>query len=216
MNINKTGFAIVTLIMIIGLAVPAWSQDAAQSSTQEAAPSSTMGEDQPSAKEAEPPTTMEGTQPPAQKEAESSTMGEDQPSAKETESPSTMEETQPPTLKEAESSDQMSDQSAVQLAEAVVCRDVVDRAPVGSGDVFAKEVPKVYCFTRVVGGEGTQLTYNWYHNGSLKASVKLDIRSANYRTWSSKTMIPEWTGEWMVEILSDDGKPLESIIFYLK
>ncbi len=184
MNINKTGFAIVTLIMIIGLAVPAWSQDAAQSSTQEAAPSSTMGEDQPSAKEAEPPTTME--------------------------------ETQPPTLKEAESSDQMSDQSAVQLAEAVVCRDVVDRAPVGSGDVFAKEVPKVYCFTRVVGGEGTQLTYNWYHNGSLKASVKLDIRSANYRTWSSKTMIPEWTGEWMVEILSDDGKPLESIIFYLK
>ena len=132
-----------------------------------------------------------------------------QPAAQETAQPGMSQETAQPSTQEATPSD-------VHLAEAVVCQDVIDRAPVGSGDVFAKEVPKVYCFTRVVGAEGTQLTHNWYYQGSLKASVKLNVRSSDYRTWSSKTMLPEWTGEWMVEILSADGKPLESIIFFLK
>ena len=109
------------------------------------------------------------------------------------------------------------DESAVQIESAVVCQDVVDREPVGSGDVFAKETPKVFCFCRVVGAsEDTQITHNWYYKGSLKASVKLNVRSSNWRTWSSKTLIPEFAGEWMVEILSADGTPLESIIFFVQ
>lgn len=107
--------------------------------------------------------------------------------------------------------------SVVQIEDAVVCQDVADRAPVGSSDIFVRETSKVFCFCRVVGAEpGTQITHNWYYNGSLKASVKLNVRSSNYRTWSSKTLSPEWQGEWMVEILSDDGKPLESIVFMVK
>ncbi len=107
--------------------------------------------------------------------------------------------------------------SAVQIEDAVVCQDVVDRAPVGSSDMFVRETSKVYCFCRVVGAEpGSKITHNWYYNGSLKASVKLNVGSSNFRTWSSKTLYPEWQGEWMVEILSDDGKPLESIVFMIK
>ena len=126
-------------------------------------------------------------------------------------------EAQPASQQGAQSGGQPATQAGASIAEAVVCQDVVDRAPVGSSDVFAKEVPKVYCFTRVVGATpGTQLTHNWYYQGALKASVKLNVGSTNYRTWSSKTMTPEWSGEWMVEVLSADGKPLDSIIFFLK
>ena len=115
------------------------------------------------------------------------------------------------------SAQQPPDSADVHLAEAVVCQDVVNRAPVGSGDVFAKEIPKVYCFTHVIGATpGTQMTHNWYYQGTLKASVKLKVGSSDFRTWSSKAMMPQWTGEWMVEILSADGKPMESIIFSLK
>jgi hypothetical protein len=104
--------------------------------------------------------------------------------------------------------------SVVQIEDAVVCQDVVDRKPVGAGDQFAKETPKVYCFCRVVGAQaGSQITHNWYFNGALKASVKLYVGSTNFRSWSSKTLPPGATGEWMVEILSDDGKPLENISF---
>lgn len=106
---------------------------------------------------------------------------------------------------------------ALQIEDAVVCQDIVDRAPVGSGEVFAKETTKVFCFTRVVGASGeTEVTHNWYYKGTLKSSVKLSVRSNNWRTWSSKTMTPEWTGEWMVEILSEEGTPLESIIFFMQ
>lgn len=108
-------------------------------------------------------------------------------------------------------------QSAVQIQDTVVCQDIVDRAPVGSGDVFAKESAKLYCFSRVVGAPAdTEITHNWYYKGTLKSSVKLSVRSNNWRTWSSKSMMPEWTGEWMVEILSDEGTPLESIIFFIQ
>jgi hypothetical protein len=109
------------------------------------------------------------------------------------------------------------DDAGLQIESAAVCQDVVDREPVGISDVFAKETPRVFCYCRVVGAAGeTQVTHNWYYKGSLKASVKLNVRSPNWRTWSSKTIIPEWTGEWMVEILSADGTPLESIIFYVQ
>jgi|GEM_PF-1525966 len=107
--------------------------------------------------------------------------------------------------------------SAVKIEDAVVCQDVVDRAPVGASDTFAKETARVYCFSRVVGADpDSQITHNWYYKGALKASVKLNVRSSNFRTWSSKALLPEWSGEWMVEILSDDGKPLESIIFVVQ
>ena len=107
--------------------------------------------------------------------------------------------------------------SAVQIEDAVVCQDVVDRAPVGSSDMFVRETSKVYCFCRVVGAEpGSKITHNWYYKGSLKASVKLNVGSSNFRTWSSKTLFPEWQGEWMVEILSEDGNPLKSIVFMIK
>ena len=107
--------------------------------------------------------------------------------------------------------------SAVRIEDAVVCQDVIDRTPVGANDMFVQETPKVYCFCRVVGAQaGSRITHNWYYNGVLKASVKLNVGSSDYRTWSSKTLHPGWEGEWMVEILSDDGKPLDSIVFIIK
>lgn len=102
----------------------------------------------------------------------------------------------------------------VQIQDAVVCRDIVDRTPVGAGSVFNREVGKLYCYCRVVGVETESYIYhNWYYNGALKASVKLSVRSDNWRTYSSKTINPEWTGEWMVEILSESGTPLGNIVF---
>lgn len=119
---------------------------------------------------------------------------------------------------EASPAEQSSDAaSLVQIEDAFVCQDVVDRAPVGAGDKFAKETEKVYCFCRVVGAPtGSQVTHNWYYKGALKASVKLKVGSSNFRTWSSKKLQPGWVGEWMVEILADDGSPLESIVFIIE
>lgn len=105
----------------------------------------------------------------------------------------------------------------ISVVEAVVCQEVVDRMPVGSGDMIPAGTDRVFCFTRIEGAQAeTEITHNWYYQGSLKASVVLPVRNANWRTWSSKTLLPEWKGEWMVEVLSKDGAPLESIIFFVQ
>lgn len=105
----------------------------------------------------------------------------------------------------------------ITVSQAVVCQEIVDRMPVGSSDVIPAGTERVYCFTRIDGAQGeTEITHNWYYKGALKASVVLPVRTSEWRTWSSKTLLPEWTGEWMVEVLSKDGTPLESLIFFVQ
>ena len=105
----------------------------------------------------------------------------------------------------------------ITVSQAVVCQEIVDRMPVGSGDVIPVGTERVFCFTRIDGAQGeTEITHNWYYKGALKASVVLPVRTSEWRTWSSKTLLPEWTGDWMVEVLSKDGTPLESLIFFVQ
>ena len=105
----------------------------------------------------------------------------------------------------------------ITVDQAVVCQEIVDRMPVGAGDVIPVGSERVFCFTQINGAQGeTEITHNWYYKGVLKASVVLPVRNSEWRTWSSKTLLPEWTGEWMVEVLSKDGTPLESLIFFVQ
>ncbi len=103
------------------------------------------------------------------------------------------------------------------IETAIICRDVVDLEPQGAGDVFSTDLEKVVCFTRVVGAaEDTQILHNWYFDEKLVASVRLHVGSANWRTYSSKTILPEYAGEWKGEILASDGKLLKKIYFILE
>lgn len=116
--------------------------------------------------------------------------------------------------KEADAQDAV---ATVSVQDAAICQQVVDRTPMGTGDVFSPDVPELYCFTRIVGAqENTEVTHNWYYKGNLMASVVLPVGSASWRTWSNKRMSPDMMGEWMVEILSKEGVPLESIIFFIQ
>jgi hypothetical protein len=113
--------------------------------------------------------------------------------------------------------DQAGSEGGVSIAEAVICRDVVDREPVGQGDVFSSDLKKVMCFTRVVGAEeDTEIVHNWYLGDKQMASVPLHVGSSNWRTYSSKTIIPAHAGEWKVEIMSQDGDLLKKIYFIIE
>jgi hypothetical protein len=98
-----------------------------------------------------------------------------------------------------------------------ICRDVVDRTPVGIGSVYTVGVGKLYCFTKVIGAQTeTKITHNWFRNGKLKASITLPVKSASWRTWSIKEISPKDSGDWMVEVLSETGAPIESILFFIE
>lgn len=105
---------------------------------------------------------------------------------------------------------------SVSVNDTVVCQDVIDREPIGAGEIFPNDIQKLYCFTRVTGaGDEAEIVHNWYFNKALVSSVNLSVRSNNWRTFSSKSINTNQTGNWRVEIVSGDGDLLKQIYFLI-
>ncbi len=103
---------------------------------------------------------------------------------------------------------------AVEVAEAVIATGVMDRSPEGTATTFSRDVGQVLCFTRITGaGAGTEVEHVWYHEGEERARVSLIVGGSNWRTWSSKRIVPEWTGSWRVDVQTSDGTVLRSVSF---
>lgn len=90
------------------------------------------------------------------------------------------------------------------------------RTLVEPGTAFARDSERVWCLTRVVGLVApTTVTHVWYHDGQTRARVDLTVGSGDWRTWSSKRMLPGWAGDWEVKVLDADGTVLGSASFVL-
>lgn len=103
---------------------------------------------------------------------------------------------------------------ALEVADLVVARAIVDRQPEGGGTSFAADVGTLFCWNRITGAEGeTQVEHVGYYNDQEVARVPLRVASASWRTWSSKTIPPEATGSWRVDVVGPDGTVLKSESF---
>jgi len=98
-----------------------------------------------------------------------------------------------------------------------ICRDVIDRTPVESAIEFGKEVGKLYCFTAISNpGAPAEITHVWSHNGEEMVKYKLSVgTSPNWRTWSSKMILPELTGAWNVIVLDPTGIEIGRVDFQI-
>lgn len=92
--------------------------------------------------------------------------------------------------------------------------DRESRELVGEATSFPAGTATVYCRTRVVGAaEPTTITHVWYRDGKTMAHVELPVKSASWRTFSSKRLLPDWTGAWEVRVLDQAGNLLRSGTF---
>ncbi len=105
-------------------------------------------------------------------------------------------------------------QDSIAVAEAVIARDIIDREPINVGSSFDASVGSLYCFTRITGAmTPTQITHVWYFGDTERASIRLSVRSASWRTKSSKRIQAHEIGNWHVEVLGPDGEVLETVAF---
>lgn len=108
-------------------------------------------------------------------------------------------------------------ESTLKIEKAVVCRGVSQRVPRGIGNVFTSDTGALFCFTKITGAaHNTMITHRWSLNGDLKSSVDLPVESSSWRTWSTKKIGSADIGDWMVEIVSEDGIVLTTIIFFVQ
>ena len=103
-------------------------------------------------------------------------------------------------------------QEAGVTVDAVLTTGVVERMPVDTASSFPADVGAVFLWTRVEGAAGTTLRHAWMHGGQ-EAVVELSIEGSPWRTWSTRRVLPEWTGEWRVEIRDEADNVLETVTF---
>ena len=105
-------------------------------------------------------------------------------------------------------------QSDVAVEELVLCTGVEERQPVEANTEFTNDVGRVYCFSKIVGvTEATSFFHVYYHNDVEMAKIELTVKGTPWRTWSYKTIMENWLGDWKVEVQDADGNVLKSAVF---
>jgi hypothetical protein len=108
-------------------------------------------------------------------------------------------------------------EASVEVAEAVICADVVDREPVDVGDEFETSVNRLFCFTKIIGvQEPIEITHVWYWGEIERARVSVPVGGSGWRTWSTKAIQAHETGEWHVDVLGPGGELLKTLNFTVK
>ena len=104
--------------------------------------------------------------------------------------------------------------ATVEVTAAVVATGVENREPVGEGTSFPATVGTLYFYTVVEGDfEVRTVEHVWVRNGAEVARVPLAARGPRWRTWSSKSIPGDLTGEWEARLLDEDGSVLATAAF---
>lgn len=106
---------------------------------------------------------------------------------------------------------------SLEVAGLEIGTSVEDRKIVQPDSSFEASIGSLFCFTRITGAQDTtQIHHVWYYDDEEMARTTLDVRSEDWRTWSSKTILPEWIGDWRVVIEDADGEELASQQFEIR
>ncbi len=97
--------------------------------------------------------------------------------------------------------------------DAVLARNVADRAPQDTGSAFPDSVGTVVLWMRVTGANGQTLPHVWFHGGDQVGDVPLTIGGSPWRTWSRKAVPADAKGAWHVEVRDSAGNVLKRIDF---
>lgn len=91
---------------------------------------------------------------------------------------------------------------------------IEDREPVLSVDsISAESYNSISFFTELSDLEGHTVTHQWMYDGKVMFEKTFEVNGARWRVWTSKTLIPSWTGTWTVNVLDDDRSVLETKTF---
>jgi hypothetical protein len=103
---------------------------------------------------------------------------------------------------------------ALSVTKGVMALRVENREPIGEGVSFEPGVGQLACYTQIEGAGGETVVYHvWMQGGELRAKVQLPVRSPRWRTWSTKRILPGWTGDWTVRVEDSDGNVLKTVAF---
>lgn len=100
------------------------------------------------------------------------------------------------------------------VARAIFTTAIVDREPIDDLKTLSSNIERVYFFSDLRELAGQIVTHRWEYNGQVMAEVTFKVGSgARWRVYSSKNLLPEWTGSWVVLVNNESGQTLRSSSF---
>ncbi|MBE9552815.1 MAG: DUF2914 domain-containing protein [Proteobacteria bacterium] len=87
---------------------------------------------------------------------------------------------------------------------------VLDREPTDDLSAISLDAERVFFFTELHHMDGTTVTHRWSLNGAVMAEVSFNVRASRWRVHSSKTLLPEWRGDWVVDVVDENGVVVET------
>jgi len=91
------------------------------------------------------------------------------------------------------------------VQEAVICEKVENRTPWGIREAYPSTIGNLFCFAHLTEIPSEVTIYHvWYYGKKEIAKVGLSISPPQWRTWSSKIILPDCKGDWKVEIVLGD------------
>ena len=100
------------------------------------------------------------------------------------------------------------------VSRALFTIGVDNREPVIMVDSIGSDsYNSISFFTELTDLSGHTVTHQWMYNNKVMFEKKFDVAGARWRVWTSKTLLPGWTGTWTVNVLDDDRSVLETKSF---
>lgn len=93
-----------------------------------------------------------------------------------------------------------------EVARSIVTTEVVDREPVNDLGMIPASEETVLFYTELRNMQGQTVVHRWMHGGEQMAEVTFNVKGPRWRVWSSKKMVPEWVGNWTVQVVDAAGQ----------
>lgn len=83
------------------------------------------------------------------------------------------------------------------------CTDIRQRECLNPKEIFSLAEGKIYCHSTIYGSPSyMEITHVWIHEGKRTQTVRLPVKSAQWRTWSIRTLTEGSAGSWKVQVFS--------------
>jgi hypothetical protein len=104
--------------------------------------------------------------------------------------------------------------AAGEITRALFTTGIDNREPVAIVDsIDSTSSNSISFFTEITNMSGQTITHQWTHLDKIMFEKTFEVKAERWRVWTSKTLIPNWTGTWTVHVLDAERELLTSKSF---
>lgn len=92
------------------------------------------------------------------------------------------------------------------VVRSAFTREIAEREPTENLQNLTNENGQVKFFTELRDMSGQTAIHRWEYDGKVVAEVEFNVKGPRWRVWSSKSIIPQWTGDWKVSVINGAGE----------